>query len=291
MLAKEDKRIVAITAAMMDGTGLKSFSEKYKSRFFDVGITEQHALCMAAGMAVEGYIPVVTIYSSFMQRAYDQIVHDIALQKLHVVMCLDRAGIVGNDGETHHGILDLSYLRTMPNMTILVPKDGNELVQMMDYAYKLNGPVAIRYPRGTTKFDKDIKSLDVFDPSSKRIDDGVECEIWSLGNMFDLANDVRNLINKEGYECGLVDVTQVKPLDVRPYKDCKVKLIATIEDNSVVGGFGEELSRMLSSKNVKILNFGWPDKFIEHGSISELMNEYGLTKENIAEEILKKLKK
>ena len=290
-MAKDNKDIIAITAAMGEAVGLKEYSIEIPDRYFDVGIAEQHAVTFAAGLAKSGLKPFVCIYSSFLQRAYDQMIEDVCLQNLPVVFCIDRAGVVGADGETHHGILDLSYLRTMPNMTILVPKDGNELVQMMDYAYKLNSPVAIRYPRGTTKFDKDIKSLDVFDPSSKRIDDGVECEIWSLGNMFDLANDVRNLINKEGYECGLVDVTQVKPLDVRPYKDCKVKLIATIEDNSVVGGFGEELSRMLSSKNVKILNFGWPDKFIEHGSILELMNEYGLTKENIAEEILKKLKK
>lgn len=290
-MAKEHKDIIAITAAMGEAVGLIDYSIELPDRYFDVGIAEQHAVTFAAGLAKNGLKPFVCIYSSFLQRAYDQMMEDVCLQNLPVVFCIDRAGIVGADGETHHGMFDLSYLRTMPNMTILVPKDGNELVQMMDYAYTLNGPVAIRYPRGSAKYDKDIKSLDTFDPSSKRIDDGKECEIWAIGNMFDLANDVRNLINKEGYECGLVDVTQVKPLDIRPYKDCKVKLVATIEDNSVVGGFGEELSSMLSSKNVKVLKFGWPDKFIEHGSVQELMNEYGLTKEKIAEEIIKKLKK
>lgn len=290
-MAKEHKDIIAITAAMGEAVGLIDYSIELPDRYFDVGIAEQHAVTFAAGLAKNGLKPFVCIYSSFLQRAYDQMMVDVCLQNLPVVFCIDRAGIVGADGETHHGMFDLSYLRTMPNMTILVPKDGNELVQMMDYAYTLNGPVAIRYPRGSAKYDKDIKSLDTFDPSSKRIDDGKECEIWAIGNMFDLANDVRNLINKEGYECGLVDVTQVKPLDLRPYKDCKVKLVATIEDNSVVGGFGEELSSMLSSKNVKVLKFGWPDKFIEHGSVQELMNEYGLTKEKIAEEIIKKLKK
>ena len=290
-MAKQHKDIVAITAAMGEAVGLKEYSIELPERYFDVGIAEEHAVTFAAGLAKSGLKPFVCIYSSFLQRAYDQLIEDVCLQNLPVVFCLDRAGVVGADGETHHGIFDLSYLRTMPNMTILVPKDGNELVQMMDYAYTLSGPVAIRYPRGTAKFDESITSFESFDPSSKRIDDGVEVDIWATGNMFDLANDVRNLVNNAGFECGLVDVTQVKPLDISPYRDCKVKLIATIEDNIVAGGFGEELSSMLSTKKVKVVNFGWPDKFIEHGSVNELMKEYGLTKEDISEKIIKILKK
>ncbi len=282
-MAKEDKRIVAITAAMGEATGLKDYSIELPERYFDVGIAEEHGVTFAAGLAKEGLKPVVCIYSSFLQRAYDQLIEDICLQELGAVFMLDRAGVVGADGETHNGIFDLSYLSSMPNMTILSPKDGNELTAMMDWAVKQNRPVAIRYPRGECVYNNEIRSFNSYMPDSKRIDDGELVEVWATGKMFETGNKVRNLISSTGYECGFVDVSCIKPIDISPYYDCKCRYIISIEDNTVKGGFGAQLREALGSENCRFLGFGWPDSFIEHGSFEELADKYGLTPEKIAE--------
>ena len=289
-MAKADDKIVAITAAMGEATGLKDYSIEIPERYFDVGIAEEHGVTFAAGLAKEGLKPVVCIYSSFLQRAYDQLIEDVCLQGLNVVFMLDRAGIVGADGETHNGVFDLSYLSSMPGMTVLSPKDGNELTAMMDWAVKQSGPVAIRYPRSRCIYNNEIMSFNSYSPESKRIDDGDSVEVWATGKMFETGNKVRNLISVMGYECGLVDVSCIKPLDISPYYDCKCCYIISIEDNTVKGGLGAQLREALSGEACRILSFGWPDMFIEHGSFEELADKYGLTPEKIAESAVRMIK-
>ncbi len=290
-MAKRDDKIVAITAAMGEATGLKDYSIEIPERYFDVGIAEEHGVTFAAGLAREGLKPMVCIYSSFLQRAYDQLLEDVCLQDLHVVFLMDRAGVVGADGETHHGIFDLSYLNTMPNMTVLVPKDGNELRAMMDWASEQNGPVAIRYPRGECVYDNPVTSTDSFVPGTSRIREGRQIDVWSLGKMFDRADKLAEILESKGFSTGLVEVTQEKPLDIGPYKDCMAKYIVTIEDNVISGGFGDHLANKLSDEHCHIIRFGWPDTFIEHGSFEELADKYGLTTEKIADSVMEYIKK
>ncbi len=277
-LATKDDKIVVVCAAMTDGTGLEKFTVNFPDRIFDVGIAEAHAVTFAAGLAQGGLKPVVAIYSTFLQRAYDQILMDVCLQNLPVIFAIDRAGNVGQDGETHHGIFDLSYLEHMPNLTILAPKDGRELSEMMEYAISLNGPCAIRYPRGTAS--------DVTIGQTK----GSDVEIWAVGKMVSIGNKACELLKEMGIDAGIINVKRIKPLDqagiIAATK--RVKHIVTLEDNSVIGGFGQQLSSLLLEKgilDVKVTTIGWPDKFIEHGSIDELFEKYELDAKGVAERI------
>ncbi len=286
--AKNDDRIVAITAAMCDATGLGKFAKEFPKRLFDVGIAEEHAVSFAAGLAKGGMKPVVCIYSSFLQRSYDQIMQDVCMQNLPVVFAIDRAGCVGADGETHHGIFDISYMTNMPNMTVLTPKDGNQLEAMLKFALEQNGPVAIRYPRGTTSYDKNITST--YTPVNVRTHDQNLIDIWACGKMYNTGFKVREILASKGIEAGLVNVTTVKPLDLSPM-DKLPKTIVTIEDNTIVGGFGQQMAAQFSKTDTKVLNFAWPDEFVPQGSVGELMDRYGLTPEKIAERICEEIER
>ena len=290
-MARSDKDLVAITAAMGEATGLRAMSIEIPERYFDVGIAEEHGVTFAAGLAKAGLKPMVCIYSSFLQRAYDQLLEDICLQNLHVVFLMDRAGVVGADGETHHGIFDLSYLNSMPNMTVLAPKDGNELRAMMDWAAQQDGPVAIRYPRGETVCDNNIMSSDSFAPGTERICSGKEIDIWTLGKMTETAKSVKAILDSKGYECGFVDVTMEKPLNTDPYYDCSAKYVVSIEDNVIAGGFGDHLANKLSDEHCHVIRFGWPDTFIAHGSFDQLADKYGLSPEKIADKVMEFIEK
>ena len=285
--ANKDDRIVAITAAMGDATGLGEFSKIHPKRFFDVGIAEEHAVTFAAGLATQGMKPLVAIYSSFLQRAYDQIMHDVCMQNLPVVFVIDRAGCVGADGETHNGMFDLAYLSTMPNMTVLTPKDGNQLEAMIDYAFKLNAPCAIRYPRGNTHYDKNIMST--FHGKNIRFASGEHIDIWACGKMFSVGEKVVSLLKERGISSGLVDVATVKPMDLELYEN--TDLIVSIEDHSIIGGFGQQLTASLNEKNVDILTIGWPDEFVPQGTFDQLADRYGLTAEKITERICDRLER
>lgn len=291
-MAEENPDIVAITAAMGDATGLGPFSQKYPKRFFDVGIAEEHALTFAAGLAKSGMRPLVAIYSSFLQRAYDQLVEDICLQNLPVVFLVDRSGCVGADGETHHGVFDLSYLSQIPGMTVLTPKDGSQLRSMMEYAVGLGTPCAIRYPRGNTVYDNDITSI--YMGGNLREEQAGTIDIWAAGAMFDCGQKVCTILKEKGLDVGLVDVTSVKPLDLSALSDSS-RLIVTIEDNVLEGGFGQRMAAAVSSmkyenqERPQILSFGWPDLFVEHGSVGQLQDKYGLTPEKIAERICEEI--
>ncbi len=284
-LAREDKRIVAVTAAMEEGTGLSSFAKKYPKRFFDVEIAEQHALTMVAGMAREGLKPVIPIYSSFLQRGFDQVVHDICLQKLGVVICVDRAGCVGADGETHNGLLDLSYLRTIPNMTIMAPKDFIELEDMLEFAIKYDKPIAIRYPRGGEGEYKFTKHNKIMLGKSEVIKEGSDVTILGIGKMTARAMEVAELLEQDNISVEVINARFAKPIDIKTITESinKTKLLVTIEDNSISGGFGEGVKA--SIRNCNIINFAYPDKFIKHGSVPELEEKYGLNKEAIYKKI------
>ncbi len=283
--AEKDEKIVAITAAMCEATGLDKFSNKFPKRFFDVGIAEEHAVSFAAGLAKGGMKPVVCIYSSFLQRSYDQIMQDVCMQNLPVIFAIDRAGCVGADGETHHGMFDLSYLSTIPNMTVLAPKDGNELKAMLDFAFELNGPVAIRYPRGKANYDKEIMST--YSGGNIRVSQGERIDIWACGKMYDCGLKVCQILNSKGISAGLVEVASVKPLDLEPFYQLshKPETIVTIEDNSLAGGFGTKLSSQLAGTATEVLKFGWPDEFVPQGTFEQLTDRFGLTPEKIAERI------
>ena len=289
-MAYYDERIIAISAAMTDGVGLEEFSRTYPDRFFDVGIAEAHSTTFAAGLAKAGMRPYVAVYSSFLQRAYDQILEDVCLQNLPVTFCIDRAGVVGADGETHHGLFDMAYLRSMPNMTVLAPKDGPELEAMMDMSLSIDGPCAIRYPRGA--------AADLGGPSAEipgkavRLKDGTDVDIWAAGNMAGPALEASAILEEEGFSAGVVNMASITPFDEEALNDSaeNVPLIITIEDGIVTGGIGEHIKALAADGPAKVINLGWPDKFIEHGSQDELCRKYGLDKESIAEVIRKNTK-
>ena len=287
-LAEKDKKIVAITAAMEDGTGLKIFKEKYPDRFFDVEIAEEHALTMAAGMASEGLKPVVAIYSSFLQRGYDQIVHDIAMQNLPVIICIDRAGIVGEDGETHQGILDISFLNTIPNLTVMAPKNKQELKEMLIFSSKLNKPVAIRYPKNTKEIKTKTSKIEY--GKAEIIEKGKDITIVAAGKMVNKALEVRKMLLKNNIKTTIINARFIKPLDIKTIKNetKKTKLLVTIEDNIKKTGLGEKIKSEIN--NIKTLTLGYPDKFISHGKIEEIENEYMLSSEKIYKQILKTYK-
>lgn len=276
-LAQNDDKIVAITAAMKDGTGLTEFANKFPDRFFDVGIAEQHALCMAAGMAKEGMKPVVPIYSSFYQRGYDQVIHDIAIQKLPVVMCVDRAGIVGADGETHQGLLDMAFFRIVPNLTIMAPKDFVEFENMIEFAIKLEKPVVIRYPRGGEdkyKFNKEEK---IELGKAETLTYGKNATIIAIGKTVSKAVKIAEKLEK----VEVINVRFLKPLDVEKIKEsiAKTKNVIVIEDGTSVGGLTTAIKELIvdeNLKNIKFKSFAYPDKFIEHGSVEELEKRYNV---------------
>jgi 1-deoxy-D-xylulose-5-phosphate synthase len=310
-LGRQNGKIVAITAAMPDGTGLNEFQNAFPGRFFDVGIAEGHAVTFAAGLALKGLRPVVAIYSSFLQRAYDQIIQDVALDNTDVIFCIDRAGLVGDDGPTHHGNFDVSYLNTVPNAVIMAPKDEKELRDMMFTATEYTGgPVFIRYPRGSgpgSPCDKPFEKLDIGVPEAVKIqkiggnDDLGECSndqrrdaahpivLISLGDMFEDASKVRELLAEKGIAADLINARFAKPLSADFYRMifAKYPAIATFENNTVAGGFGTSVLSLAAQLGYrpKLLAFGLPDKFVPHGDVGLLKADLGLTPEKMAEKI------
>lgn len=293
-LGEKNESVVAITAAMSEGCGLRRFSKKYPDRFFDVGIAEQHAVSFAAGLAIGGYRPVFAVYSSFLQRAYDQIFSDICLQNLPVVFAIDRAGLVGSDGETHQGVFDLSYLSELPNMTVCAPKNKWELSDMMKFAVGHDGPVAVRYPRGEAYAGLEDHREKIIYGKSEWIYREKDIALIAVGNMVQLSEEVRDILKKEGLSVSLINARFVKPIDTEMLKECAAshKLIVTIEDNVLSGGFGEHVLSVMNEKGLKadVLNFGIPDKFIHHGSVDQLRSELGLDSESIAKAVKDRFK-
>lgn len=295
-IAKRNKNVVAITAAMKDGVGLSEFAKEYPDRFFDVGIAEQHAITFAAGLAKEGMIPFVSIYSSFYQRAYDQVIHDVCTQNLPVIMCVDRAGIVGNDGETHQGIYDLSFFRCIPNITIMAPKNYEELEMMMEYAIKLKSPVVIRYPRGSESTTKFSKSKKIELGKTEKIIEGNDITILAIGNKVSNATEIANILKEENINCEVINMRFIKPLDKKTIINSinKTKNLITIEDNTIIGGLSTTIKELIVENNIKDINiksFAYPDEFIQHGSPSELEEKYKLDNKKIIKEIIKMTKK
>lgn len=290
-LAGRNKDIIAITAAMPEGTGLRKFADAFPKRFFDVGIAEQHAVTMAAGLATQGKKPVVALYSTFAQRSYDQILHDVCLQNLPVIFALDRAGIVGEDGPTHHGLFDLSYLRHIPNIVVMAPKDENELRNMLFTAFEAGGPVAIRYPRGAAEgvsIDSDFAKLEI--GKAEQIKQGSDVAFLALGPMVGACMQASRFLEQDGISAGVIDARFVKPLDESMIKHIAkhTGIIVTVEDHVLSGGFGSAVLECINSANlnwVKILRLGFPDKFIEHGSRTKLMEMYGLNALGIAQSV------
>lgn len=289
-LAEKDKDIVAITAAMPHGTGLTSFAKKFPDRFYDVGIAEQHAVTFAAGLAKGGLKPVFAVYSTFLQRAYDQVMHDVALQDLPVVFAVDRAGIVGEDGETHQGLYDLSYLRHIPNMNIMSPCDYSEFSAMMEFALtRLNKPVAIRYPRGKGPDRLTEKTAPIRLGKGVCLREGKDLTILALGCMVDTALKVSEKLAADGISVEVINARFAKPLDEKLIVDSamKTKHVVTLEDNSVMGGFGSFVAEILAGNNVdayiKIL--GFPDEFVTQGSRKDLMKLFNLDEESVYSEL------
>lgn len=278
-LARADDSIVAISAAMGTATGLGPFYKEFEPRFFDVGIAEAHAVVFAAGMAKAGMTPVVAIYSSFLQRAFDQLIEDICLQNLHVVFAVDRAGLVGADGETHHGMFDLSYLNMIPNMKILCPADGNQLEEMLEYAvHQYDGPIAIRYPRGSSQGNH--LRLKPFTGENTVLSVGKDVTILAVGAMLDTGIEAARLLREHGFDAGVTAINVVKPMDAAAANP-ETKLVVTLEDNTIIGGFSDEFDRVNREKPFGILNFALPDQFIEQGSIPELRVECAMTPEDV----------
>ena len=292
-LAERNPKVVAITAAMTDGTGLKRFHLNYPERFFDVGIAEEHAVTFAAGMAKMGLIPVFAVYSSFLQRAYDQIMHDVCLQNLPVVFAIDRAGLVGSDGETHQGIFDLSFLSTIPNMTILAPKNKWELSDMMKFAVAFGAPIAVRYPRGLA-YDglKEFREPVVLGKSEMLYEES-EVALFALGGMVAIAEEVRNRLKERGHSCTLVNARFAKPFDEEMIRRLAGthKLLVTMEENVKSGGMGEHIESFLFSQklDVSILTVSVPDQFVEHGNVNALREMLGIDAASVAARILEVL--
>ncbi len=288
-LAEKNEKIVAITAAMPEGTGTCFFRDKYKDRFFDVGIAEQHAITFAAGMALKGYIPICAIYSTFLQRGFDQVIHDVALQNIPVVFCLDRAGIVGQDGATHQGAFDLTYLRMIPNMVVMSPKDADEFVNMIDFAVDYRkGPITIRYPRVSVSKPCSKPSRIKFGKGEK-LRDGKDAFIVAIGSMVSPSIESSDILREKGYDVGVFNARFVKPVDKDSIVEIasKVDKIITCEENSIIGGFGSAVLETLADNKIAkdILRIGIPDEFIHHASRGILLKNLGLTGDGIAKKI------
>ena len=284
-LAGKDKRIVAITAAMPDGTGLTRFKKEFPDRFFDVGIAEQHAVTSAAGMAAAGMRPVVAVYSSFLQRGFDQVLHDVCIQNLPVVFAVDRAGLVGSDGETHQGIFDLSYLTCIPNMAVLAPKNRWELEQELEFAFQYPGPIAIRYPRGESYQGLEEYQAPVEFRRGELISEGEGIALLAVGSMVSTAEHIRDKLKEEGYDLTLANGRFIKPIDVKlvdrlaATHDC----IVTLEENVLQGGFGLQVTSYVHKHypNVRVLNIALPDAYVEHGNVSLLREALGIDSDSI----------
>jgi 1-deoxy-D-xylulose-5-phosphate synthase len=283
-LADGNDKVVAITAAMPNGTALDLFRPHHPNRYFDVGIAEEHAVLFAAGMATKGYRPFCAIYSTFLQRAFDQIVHDVALQNLPVVFCMDRGGLSGDDGPTHHGLFDISYLRGVPNLIHMDPRDEDELQDMMFTALEHDGPSAIRYPRGIGPGAaiKDVPEL-LEIGKAEVIQDGSDVAIFALGTMVADAEKLAKLLKAEGQSAAVINARFAKPVDaecIARYAQ-RCGLIVTMEDHVLAGGFGSAVLECLNSQeiDVPVVRIGWPDSFIEHGKVESLREKYGLTAE------------
>ena len=289
-LGDRDDKVVAITAAMPDGTGLKRFRNMFPDRFFDVGIAEQHAVTFAAGLAAGGLKPVVAVYSSFLQRAYDQILHDVCIQNLHVVFAIDRAGLVGSDGETHQGIFDLSYLSSIPNMTVMAPKNKWELSDMLKFAVDYDGPIALRYPRGEAYDGLQEFRAPVEYGRSEMIYEEADIALLAVGSMVKMAEKVRDVLKETGYSCTLVNVRFVKPIDEELLEDLAKnhRLAVTMEENVRNGGFGDHVLEYVSDRELplQVLNVALPDEYVEHGNVDLLYKEVGLDPELIAKRII-----
>ena len=289
-LAEKNDKIVAITASMKDGTGLTEFSKKFPERFFDIGIAEQHALGLAAGMAIDGMIPVVPIYSSFYQRAYDQVIHDIALQNLPVVMCVDRAGIVGADGETHQGTLDMAFFRLVPNLTILAPKDFRELEDMLAFAVDLKKPVVIRYPRGGEDKEPFEKHETIEKGKAEILKEGNDLSIVTIGKMVAKGMKIAKKLQDKGINAEVINARFLKPLDEQTIKKSieKTKKVITIEDGTIINGLGTAIKELIMDnhmEDIEIKAYAYPDMFIQHGSVEELEKIYHLDVEDMVEDV------
>lgn len=278
-LANKNDKIVTITASMRDGTGLSEFAKKFPDRFFDIGIAEQHAVGLAAGMAKEGVIPVVPIYSSFYQRAYDQVIHDVAIQNLPVIMCVDRAGIVGADGETHQGTLDMAFFRLVPNLTIMAPKDFKELEEMLEFAINLKKPVVIRYPRGGEAKEKFEKCEELKLGKAEIIKKGSDISIIAIGKTVARAKKIADMLEKEDINAEVINARFLKPLDEEVIKKSieKTKKVITIEDGTTINGLGTAVKELIIKEKLEeidIQTFAYPDEFIKHGTVEELEKIY-----------------
>ena len=291
-LGQRNEKVVAITAAMPDGTGLKRFKNIYPDRFFDVGIAEGHAVTFAAGLAAGGMRPIFAVYSSFLQRAYDQVLHDVCIQNLPVVFAIDRAGLVGSDGETHQGIFDLSYLSSIPNMHIMAPKNKWELSDMLKYAVEFDGPIALRYPRGEAYDGLKEYRRPIEYGKSEVIYEEEDIALLAVGNMVKIAEQVRKNLKEIGYSCTLVNARFVKPIDteVLDMLSADHKLLVTMEENVRSGGYGEKVMDYVVEQElpVKLLNISLPDEYVEHGNVSLLYEEVGIDAQTVTKRIIEK---
>ena len=291
-LGQRDEKVVAITAAMPDGTGLKRFRNRYPERFFDVGIAEEHAVTFAAGLAAGGLKPIVAIYSSFLQRAYDQILHDVCIQNLPVVFAIDRAGLVGSDGETHQGLFDLSYLSSIPNMHIMAPKNKWELSDMIKFAIAFGAPIAVRYPRGEAYDElKEFREPIVYGRSEVLYEEE-DIALLAVGSMVKVAVEVRRQLKEKGYSCSLINARFVKPIDEEMLGQvCKDhKLLVTMEENVLSGGYGEKVRDYTDSLKTRaqVLNIAIPDEYVEHGNVDLLKQEIGIDADSVVKKVLTK---
>lgn len=288
-----DEKVVAITAAMADGTGLKRFRNMFPERFFDVGIAEGHAVTFAAGLAAAGLKPIFAVYSSFLQRAYDQILHDVCIQNLPVVFAIDRAGLVGSDGETHQGIFDVSYLSSIPNMTIMAPKNKWELSDMIKYAVDYDGPIAVRYPRGEAYDELKEFRAPIEYGKGEWLYKESEIVLFALGSMVKTAVEVRTKLQEKGLACSIINARFAKPLDEELLREVTEnhKLIVTLEENVITGGFGEHVMSFYQTEqimDINVLNIAIPDEYIEHGNVDILRKEVGIDTDTIVTRTLER---
>ena len=287
-IAQRDDKVVAITAAMEDGTGLASFAKHFPQRFFDVGIAEEHAMTFAAGLAAGGMKPVFAVYSSFLQRAYDQTLHDVCLQDLAVVIAVDRAGLVGSDGETHQGVFDLSFLTMIPNMTVISPKNRWEMADMLRFAVDFRHPIAVRYPRGAAYEGMRQFRAPIEYGKSEVLYEEENIAVIFVGHMAELADSVRRSLKEAGYSCSLINARFVKPLDTELLEELAKDhfLFVTIEENVLTGGFGEQVMDYVSraALDVHVRNIGIPDEYVEHGNVEVLRKETGLDRETVVKQ-------
>ncbi|MBR2916395.1 MAG: 1-deoxy-D-xylulose-5-phosphate synthase, partial [Clostridia bacterium] len=288
-LAEENEKVVGITAAMPDGTGMTEFAKRFPDRFFDVGIAEQHAVTFSAGLATRGMVPIFAVYSTFLQRGYDQLLHDVALQNLHCIFAIDRAGIVGRDGETHQGVFDLSYLSHLPNFTVMAPSNGDELEKMLKFAVnELSGPVAIRYPRGEALIKKDEEEITL--GRGRVLKDGTDVCLIAIGSSTEDAMIASDILEKKGISAAVIDARFLRPFDkelVGKYLEtCKV--VATVEENVSTGGLYSAVKEILTAD---VLRFSLPCESIQMGSVSEIKKKYGIDGESIAQAVMKKFDK